>query len=246
MSVESSLFLLGALSLFALVQGLTLEELKLEALSSNNAALTCGANELNCECAFKKEKGCCCGVEDLYQTENDVYSRLKVLYMKIQQLETQVQSLTTEGKIAFQARLESGVAAGSCYGPFNTDVPIPLTDVLLNDGNIYNKHLGTATAPRKGVYLVSFTIKSMVGETILLYHKVDLMVQGERTVSVMENNRQDGLDSATQMVTLLLNKGDQVYLRLVSGRKICSTFGGNLFSMSLLFTVDDGAGTTPQ
>ncbi|KAJ0063406.1 hypothetical protein NL108_002636 [Boleophthalmus pectinirostris] len=241
MSAMSSLFLLGALCVFGLVRGqLTadLVELKELALGMQDP-LSC--SNMNCDCAFTSERGCCCGASDMYKTENDVYGRMKDIYMRIHQLKTQVQELTTVRKVAFQARMENNIVTAppagrvACFGPFNIDVPIPFGDVLLNDNNGYNKFLGTFTAPRTGAYMFSFTITSMVEENELMYHKVDLVAEGGPVVTVWENNREDSMDSATQYVILLLEKGNQVYLRLVSGRKICSTFDSNMFSGFMLF-----------
>lgn len=51
-------------------------------------------------------------------------------------------------KVAFKASMDPNLAVaipGSterCFGPFNTDVPIPYSSVSLNDGNGYNPSLG--------------------------------------------------------------------------------------------------------
>ncbi|XP_072314928.1 cerebellin 18 [Eucyclogobius newberryi] len=236
MSVMSSLFLLGALSLFGLVQGQAsaIASLKEVALALQTP-LSC--DTMNCDCAFTSERSCCCGANDMYQTENEVYARMKDLYMRIHQLKNQVQELTTERKVAFQARMTSNVAVPNtqCFGPFNIDVPLPFDEVLVNDNSAYNKALGTFTAPTNGIYVFSFTTASLVEENALLYHKVELIAEGGSIVAVWENNREDFEDSATQHVNLQLNKGNQVYLRLISGRKICTTFKSNTFSGFLLY-----------
>ncbi|KAK7882840.1 hypothetical protein WMY93_029014 [Mugilogobius chulae] len=239
MSVMSGLFLLGALSLFGLVQGdppNPLQSLKEAALSMHNP-LTC--DNLNCDCAFTEERSCCCGANDMFQMESDLFGRMKDLYQKITELKNSVQEFKTVRKVAFQAQMSNSIATTSggmtCFGPYNIDVPIPFGDVLVNDNNSYNKNLGTFTAPRHGIYVFSFTISSSVTETELLYHKVELMAQTGAVVAVWENNREDYQDSATQYVILQLNKGDQVYLRLVSGRKICTTLSSNMFSGFLLY-----------
>ncbi|XP_055082002.1 cerebellin 18 [Periophthalmus magnuspinnatus] len=240
----SSFFLLGALSLLGLVQGQVsaIASLKEVALTLNTP-LTCA--KMNCDCAFTSERSCCCGASDMYQTENYVYERMKDLYMRINKLKTEVQELTTERKVAFQAHMKNNIATASftggmaCFGPFNIDVPIPFGEVLLNDYNGYNKALGTFTAPRNGAYVFSFTITSLVKETELMYHKVELVAEGGSVVAVWENNREDFQDSATQHVILLLEKGNQVYLRLVSGRRICTTLESNTFSGFMLYPVDN-------
>lgn len=236
MTALPCLFLLGALSLSGLVQAQTsLQALKDVALGLGDK-LTC--TSWDCNCTFRKDRGCCCGANEMFANEDAMFERMKHLYEGISVLEKQVQELAAERKIAFQARMNVSIATGTlvpCFGPFNTDVPIPFGTVLVNDGNGFNPALGTFTAPRSGAYVFSFTVASMVEDTGLLYHKVDLVLEGEPKAAVWENNREDFQDSATQYVILQLNKGNQIYLRLVSGRKICTTLDSTIFSGFMLY-----------
>lgn len=156
-------------------------------------------------------------------------------------LHHKVKALSASTKIAFKATMNSSIATPQpdlnvkCFGPFNINVSLSFSVVTLNDGNGYNPALGIFTAPCGGVYVFSFTIYSFVGERKRLYHKVTLMMNGEQAASVWENNREDGEDSATQIVVLELQQGDQVYLEMMSGRNICKHLEYNIFTGFMLY-----------
>ncbi|AWO99319.1 putative complement C1q-like protein 2-like [Scophthalmus maximus] len=92
---------------------------------------------------------------------------------------------------------------------------------------------GVFTAPRAGVYVFAFTVYSSVSAR--LYHKVQLIWNGTPTAGAFENNREDNEDSATQLVVLQLQKGDQVYVQLTSGRKLCDYLAYNIFTGYMLY-----------
>uniref|UniRef100_A0A3B4UE01 Cerebellin 18 n=1 Tax=Seriola dumerili TaxID=41447 RepID=A0A3B4UE01_SERDU len=198
----------------------------------------------DCNCTFNRQRGCCCGANDFYQVEEDTFIRIKYLWHDISTLNERVQALTAGVKVAFKATIDPNIAVaipGStdhCFGPFNTNVPIPYATVTLNDGMGYNPSLGVFTAPCAGVYVFSITVYSSVEENKRLYHKVQLMLNANPTASVWENNREDGEDSATQVVVLELQRGDQVYVELVSGRKLCKYLDYNIFTGYILYPFD--------
>lgn len=96
---------------------------------------------------------------------------------------------------------------------------------------------GTFTAPRAGLYSFSYTVYSNLGaEGERIYHKVQLMKDGQVIASSWEDNREDSEDSATQTVFLQLKQGNQVYVELVLGRFLCAdTQGYNSFSGYLVY-----------
>ncbi|XP_070684718.1 cerebellin 18 [Pempheris klunzingeri] len=196
--------------------------------------LTC--NKWDCNCTFNYQRGCCCAANDMYQLEDDTFTRIKYLWEHISALNSRVQGLTAGVKVAFKATMDPNIAITippstvGCFGPFNINVPIPYSSVTLNHGNGYNPSLGVFTAPRAGVYVFSFTVYSSVGKMERLYHKVQLMKNGMVAVSVWENNREDVEDSASQVVVLEMQRGDQVYMELMSGRKICEHLQHNIFT----------------
>ncbi|XP_071352799.1 cerebellin 18 [Trachinotus anak] len=243
MLVLTALFLLGSLFLCGRVeaQSTTHEMLKQAALQWKGS-LTC--DKWDCNCTFNRQRGCCCGANDLYQVEEDTFMRIKYLWHDISTLNSRMQALTAGVKVSFKATIDPSIAVtilGSterCFGPFNTNVPIPYGIVSLNDGMGYNPSLGVFTAPCAGVYVFSFTVYSSVEENARLYHKVQLMFNGKPTASVWENNREDGEDSATQVVVLELQRGDQVYAELTSGRKLCKYLEYNIFTGYILYPLN--------
>uniref|UniRef100_A0A665V510 Cerebellin 18 n=1 Tax=Echeneis naucrates TaxID=173247 RepID=A0A665V510_ECHNA len=201
--------------------------------------LTC--YKWDCNCTFNRQRGCCCGANDLYKLEDETFMRIKYLWHDISAMSGKVNSLTAGVKVSFKATVDPQIAAiipGSpekCFGPFNVNVPIPYGIVTLNDGMGYNPALGVFTAPSPGVYVFSYTVYSSVEENGRLYYKVQLMHNQTPIASVWENNREDGEDSATQVVTLELRQGDQVYVELTSGRTLCKYLQFNIFTGYILY-----------
>lgn len=96
---------------------------------------------------------------------------------------------------------------------------------------------GAFTAPRAGLYSFSYTVYSSLGaEGERIYHKVQLVKDGQVVASSWEDNREDSEDSATQSALLPLKQGSQVYIELVLGRFLCAdTQGYNSFSGYLVY-----------
>ncbi|XP_047450397.1 cerebellin 18 [Mugil cephalus] len=245
MVVLPVLFLLGSLFLCGRVEAQsssTADMLKQAALQWKGP-LTC--DKWDCNCTFTRQRGCCCAANEMHQVEEEAFVRVMHLWHNIMSLNQRVKTLADNSKVAFTATMDPNIAiaiSGSterCFGPFNTNAPIPFGTVSLNNGNGYNPSLGVFTAIRAGVYVFSFTTYSSVGQNGRLYHKVQLMKNGVLAVSVWENNREDGEDSATQVVTLAMQKGDQVYLELMSGRKLCTDLQYNIFTGYILYPYNE-------
>ncbi|KAI4815582.1 hypothetical protein KUCAC02_005723 [Chaenocephalus aceratus] len=189
MVVLPVLFLLGPLCLSGPAEALTVAETLKEAALNLDKPLDC--NTWDCKCAFEHQRGCCCATKDMFQLEDDSFTRTKHLWFNISALKYRVKELTGGVRVAFKAsNIASSTAPGSsdaCFGPFNTNVPIP-----------YNHN-------------------------------------GERIVGVWENNRQDPEDNANQNVVLELQRGDQVYIELMSGRKLCKFLAENIFTGYMLY-----------
>lgn len=64
-------------------------------------------------------------------------------------------SLSDNIKVAFKATMDPNIAVtvpGSterCFGPFNINIPVPFSSVLLNSGNGYNPSLGKTHRKRR-------------------------------------------------------------------------------------------------
>ncbi|XP_010743544.3 cerebellin 18 [Larimichthys crocea] len=244
MIVLPVLFLLGSLFLCRPVeassQSGTIQKLKDAALSAGS--LSC---KWDCNCTYNRQRSCCCAADDMYKLEETTFLKLVNVWGQIKELNADVEECTKDVKIAFSATIDPSIAVSMpgtserCFGPFNTNVPIPYSIVSLNSGSGFNPTMGIFTAPRAGVYLFSFTAYSYVERGERLYHKVQLMKNGAKVVSVWENNREDGEDSATQVVILEMNRGDQVYVELTSGRKLCNSLQYNIFTGYMVYPSHD-------
>ncbi|KAG7223076.1 hypothetical protein INR49_015835 [Caranx melampygus] len=109
MPVLPALFLLGLLFLCGHVeaQSSTTEMLKQAALQWEGP-LTC--DTWDCDCTFNRQRGCCCGANDLFQIEEDTFKRIANLWHNISTLNEKVYDLTASVKIAFKATMNPDVA----------------------------------------------------------------------------------------------------------------------------------------
>ncbi|XP_053503673.1 cerebellin 18 [Ictalurus furcatus] len=231
-AVVAVLGLMGALCPCSMAQASSTLDTIWQAAANWTGTLPCGG--WDCECEFRKPKGCCCVAAPLFQLEEATFMRMVGLWNDLRNLSTQIEEVTVGHHVAFVATM---VAMTGCFGPFNKNVPISYCNVSLNQGYGYNPALGTFTAPRAGLYSFSYTVYSNLGaEGERIYHKVQLMKDGQVIASSWEDNREDSEDSATQTVLLQLKQGNQVYVELVLGRFLCADMQGyNSFSGYLVY-----------
>ncbi|XP_067113251.1 cerebellin-1-like [Osmerus mordax] len=227
----SHLLLLGVLCLNFRVQASTLRE----AAGELEGVLPCGS--WDCECAFTRQRGCCCASGQFHKLEELVFQRMTDLWSGLSRLNDHVQQATEGMGVAFSSSRAPG---NQCYGPFNRNMPIPYSVISLNNGNGYNPALGVFTAPHAGLYSFSFTAYSKEpSANDRLYYQVQLMRNGEVMASTWEDNREDSEDSATQTVLLALERGGQVYVDLLPGRQLCGdATGRNRFSGYMLYPAE--------
>ncbi|XP_041919905.1 cerebellin 18 [Alosa sapidissima] len=230
------LCLLGMLFVKQDAEAGTAFDLMRETAVSWTGELPCG--NWDCECAFKRQRGCCCVAGSVFQLEEDMFGRMVGLWQGLSTLNSKLGELTgPDSKVAFTAVMSPMSMGSQCFGPFTSHVPISYTNVQLNQGFGYNPALGIFTAPRTGVYSFSYSVYSNVGSSgERLYHMVQLMRDGVEVASTWEDNREDSEDSGSQTVVLQLRRGCQVYMQLFSGRMLCGdTEGHNRFSGYLLY-----------
>ncbi|KAM9468594.1 cerebellin 18 [Clarias gariepinus] len=228
--------LLGALCPCLKAQTSTPLDIIRQAAANFTGTLPCGG--WDCACTFKKPGGCCCVTAPLFQLEESTFTQMVGLWKDLQDLNNQIEEVTGGRNISFAATI---TPMTGCFGPFNRNVSISYNNVSLNLGYGYNPSMGTFTAPRAGLYSFSYTVYSNLGaDGERLYHKVQLMKDGQVIASSWEDNREDAEDSATQVVLLPLKKGNQVYIELVLGRFVCGdTQSYNSFSGYLVYPVSD-------
>ncbi|XP_062873442.1 cerebellin 18 [Trichomycterus rosablanca] len=192
----------------------------------------------DCKCAYNKPRGCCCVAAPLFQLEESTFMRMVELRKDLNNLSGQIKNVTGERNIAFAATLASTTG---CFGPFTKNVSISYQNVSLNQGYGYNPAMGAFTAPRAGLYSFTYTCYSNLGPAgERIYHRVQLMKDGQVVVSSWEDNREDSEDSSTQTVLLNLRRGNQVYVELGLGRFLCAdTQGYNSFSGYLVYPLSE-------
>ncbi|KAM3624025.1 uncharacterized protein V6R79_018195 [Siganus canaliculatus] len=204
-----------------------------EAAAAWQKELPCGT--WDCECAFKRQRSCCCAAPELHEVEDQTFARVMDLSTSLFQLGEGILEVLGGIRVAFTASMDRRT---NCFGPFTRNKTIPYDVITLNHGNGYNPALGIFTAPRSGLYSFSFSVYSQVGSAgERMYYKVQLMRNGEVVASTWEDNREDSEDSSSQTVLLPLLQGGQVYVELLNSRQLCGVSKGlNTFSGSLIYS----------
>ncbi|CAL1601727.1 unnamed protein product [Knipowitschia caucasica] len=190
----------------------------------------------DCSCAFRS-MGCCCGNQELQSLREHVSESFLNVSDRINQLQHEIRQVIEPVNVAFTAFLGDV----NCIGPFDRNMSIPYDVISLNDGFGYNSGLGLFTAPVTGVYYFSVSVYSrMQWAGQHLFHKVQMMKNGEVQVSTWEDNRDDPEDSSHLALLLAMRQGDQVYAELLQERSLCGNIKGlNSFSGFLVYPTPD-------
>ncbi|XP_010864239.1 cerebellin 11 [Esox lucius] len=137
-------------------------------------------------------------------------------------------------KVAFSASLLS--SESKQHGPINAETKLVFGKVLTNIGNAYNSTTGLFTAPVRGVYYFRFSGNGYAGHDMGL----SIFKGDQRMMSVYEyHSSGESNDNASNGVTLQLDQGEVVYMKLwinswvfLDGRyDYCSFSGFLLFPM---------------
>ncbi|XP_049422038.1 uncharacterized protein LOC125882291 [Epinephelus fuscoguttatus] len=149
--------------------------------------------------------------------------------LQLQSKDIQLLQKETAGKIAFSVGLNSAV------GPFNTDTHLKYNKIFTNFGDAYNPSSGMFVAPVRGVYFFRFTaFGNRNGE----YYGLQLYHNNQRVMWNWEYNDNEGHIYFSNALTIQLNEGDLVYMKLPNGYGLFdSKDNHNTFSGFLLFTV---------
>ncbi|CAJ1072142.1 complement C1q-like protein 4 [Xyrichtys novacula] len=137
-----------------------------------------------------------------------IFVILRELEDKLRDTERQLADLRREvrcNQVAFGASLGD---VGN-IGPFNAEITLTYRNVYSNTG-AYNPTTGIFTAPIRGVYYFSFSGHNDCSKSMGLR----LMKNGEQMITVFNHPAGNRPETATNGMTLQLEVGDQVYMRL--------------------------------
>uniref|UniRef100_A0A3B5RBD0 Cerebellin 10 n=1 Tax=Xiphophorus maculatus TaxID=8083 RepID=A0A3B5RBD0_XIPMA len=166
----------------------------------------------------------------------DINAVLREMTALVAALKVEVQHLQKDNEakqLAFSASL---LASGQEYtGPFNTDITLIFRNVVTNIGNAYNPNTGLFIAPVRGVYHFDFHIYG--GGSTTNPTSAVLVKNGEQ-ICVSWTRQPAGGQKASNGVSLLLEIGDVVFLRMRANSRIYdNTDHHTTFSGHLLFTM---------
>ncbi|TRY98926.1 hypothetical protein DNTS_016983 [Danionella cerebrum] len=166
-------------------------------------------------------------IETSAQTKEMAQMQVKIDDMKVKMEEHTQQHEVS--KVAFSVSLSSTI------GPVKSLHTLIYKHIFLNQGDAYDANTGIFTAPMKGVY--AFRLFSKTHGSADKAVVAGLFKNGKHEISTYAR-QSGGFIGSSNGVSLLLEKGDKVYVNLYSGYWIFdnehhhSTFSGHLlFSM---------------
>ncbi|XP_027876951.1 cerebellin-4-like isoform X4 [Xiphophorus couchianus] len=160
---------------------------------------------------IQKPGGQDCGAAEGQKTNEQLYVILRELETKLRDTQTEMEVLKSQvqgNKVAFGASISAGENSEN-IGPFNTHTTVIYKKVYFNTGS-FNRGTGIFTAPVKGAYYFSFSGHNLSSKAMGL----QLMKNGQQMVTVVNHVAGNRHETATNGMTLQLEVGDQVYMRL--------------------------------
>ncbi|XP_038129212.1 complement C1q tumor necrosis factor-related protein 6-like [Cyprinodon tularosa] len=151
----------------------------------------------------------------------EIETELRNTKRELEELRSQVQGT----RVAFGA----SISVGGNLGPYNTEITLIYKRVYVNTGS-FNRATGIFTAPVRGIYYFSFSGHNVSSKPMGLR----LMKNGQQMVCVYNHVAGNRYETATNGMTLQLEVGDQIYMRLRQNTWIYdnsndhSTFVGHL------------------
>ncbi|CAC5419312.1 unnamed protein product [Mytilus coruscus] len=105
---------------------------------------------------------------------------------------------------------------------YNIDTILVFETVIVNEGGFYNKYDGIFMAPRKGMYLFSWTVSGSGSNT---YTVTELVVENKIISSAGEHHKGGGYSSGSMTALCEMEKGDHAWIRSTG-----ASTGHNLYS----------------
>uniref|UniRef100_A0A3B1IHJ9 C1q domain-containing protein n=1 Tax=Astyanax mexicanus TaxID=7994 RepID=A0A3B1IHJ9_ASTMX len=160
----------------------------------------------------------------------DVWTELRELRdmvveqrVKLQYSERQIEDVKLLNKIFFffltdtpKVAFSFGSGVSGTLGPFNADTVLVFRKELINIGNAYSPITGVFTAPLRGVYF--FRVNVFGSST---YWTGGNLFKNQEQIFHLSDYPDEGRNEyASNGVSLLLEKGDLVYVTHLAGRQI--------------------------
>uniref|UniRef100_A0A8C1U724 C1q domain-containing protein n=1 Tax=Cyprinus carpio TaxID=7962 RepID=A0A8C1U724_CYPCA len=174
-------------------------------------------------------------LKDLGATEK----QLKALEIRLANSEDQIEKIKREHlgeTVVFlkmyrpKVALSASLGLNGFFGPVKADSTLVYKHVFINVGDPYNQHTGIFTAPVRGVYYFSFFYHCATthGTSLGLYRN------GKQEALTSHHKSKDSPENGGNGLTLLLEKGDQVYMVLHKDTWIWDSGNVTVFSGFLI------------
>uniref|UniRef100_A0A3B3UDT9 Cerebellin-4-like n=1 Tax=Poecilia latipinna TaxID=48699 RepID=A0A3B3UDT9_9TELE len=168
-------------------------------------------------------------IGQLFLILRELEAKLRDTQKEMEVLKSQVQGKSSRFGASSSVAFGASISVGDNVGPFNTHTTLVYKKVYVNTGS-FNVGTGIFTAPVTGVYYFSFSGHNHSSKPMGL----QLMKNGQQMVTVYNHVAGNRHETATNGMTLQLEVGDQVYMRLMQNTWIIdnsndhSTFIGHL------------------
>ncbi|XP_063047353.1 complement C1q-like protein 4 [Engraulis encrasicolus] len=136
-----------------------------------------------------------------------------------------------QSKVSFSASLLKEGRRN--IGPTTVDAPLVFRNDFTNIGNAYSANTGVFTAPTRGVYFfVVFVLGQGHGSTATGVW----LFKNDKRLAFAWSHQQDGFTKPSNGASVVMEKGDEVYVKLNSGAWVHDNENNNcVFSGHLLF-----------
>ncbi|KAK7882839.1 hypothetical protein WMY93_029013 [Mugilogobius chulae] len=182
--------------------------------------------------------GCCLMMQKVDKLKSNLTAKLDELENEYNTVSNTFTSMTTQ-RSAFSATMFENPKTSNAWGPIQTPEPLCTKKKFSDLRNDYNANTGIYTAPYKGIYSISVSVFHDAGQgsneqSCVMVYRNGVMFAGSEEVHTVDHE-----DSTTVSVTVQLEKGDTVEVKLKAGCLLCMENDNyNVFSGFLLYAYE--------